>query len=42
MDYIISDVYPTIIYGVMDTGMKLQMYSLFLISPDRVILLATN
>ena len=42
IDFIISDVYPTLVYGVMDGGMELPMYSIFPISPDRVILLAAN
>lgn len=42
IDFIISDVYPTVIYGVMDGGMELPMYSIFPISPDRIILLAAN
>ncbi len=40
MDFVISDVYPTIISGEMDGGRKLQMYSIFPISPERIILLA--
>lgn len=42
IDFVISDVYPTIVYGVMNGGMRLLMYSIFPISPDRVILLAAN
>lgn len=42
MDFVISDVYPTIIFGEMDGGCKLQMYSIFPISPERIILLANN
>ena len=41
-DYIISDVYPTLVYGETDKGMELPMYSIMPISPDRVILLAAN
>lgn len=41
-NFIISDAYPTIIYGVMEGGMELPMYSIFPISPDRIILLAAN
>lgn len=42
IDFVISDVYPTIVYGDMNGGMKLPKYSIFPISPDRVILLAAN
>ena len=42
IDFIISDVYPTVVYGVMDEGMELPMYSIFPISPDRIVLLAAN
>lgn len=42
IDFIISDVYPTIVYGVMDGGLELPMYSIFPISPDRVVLLVAN
>lgn len=42
LDFIISDVYPTVVYGVMNGGMELPMYSIFPISPNRVILLAAN
>lgn len=42
VDFVISDVYPTVVYGVMDKGMELPMYSIFPISPDRIILLAAN
>lgn len=42
IDFIISDVYPTIINGVTDWEMKLMLYSIFPISPDRTILLTAN
>lgn len=42
IDFIISDVYPTVVYGVMDGGMELPMYSIFPISPTRIVLLAAN
>ena len=42
IDFIISDVYPTIIYGVTAEGIELPMYSVFPISPDRIILLTAN
>lgn len=42
IDFIISDVYPTVVYGVMDGGMELPMYSIFPISPDRIVLIAAN
>lgn len=42
MDFIISDAYPTIINGVTDWKLKLRIYSIFPISPDRVVLLTAN
>lgn len=42
IDFIISDIYPTNIFGVTDKGLKLSMYSIFPISPNRIILLAGN
>lgn len=42
IDFIISDVYPTLIYGETDAGIELPMYSVCPISPDRIILLASN
>ena len=42
IDFMISDVYPTLVYGETDGGMELPMYSILPISPDRVILLAAN
>lgn len=42
MDFIISDVYPTLIYGETDAGIELPMYSVCPISPDRIILLTSN
>ena len=42
IDFVIGDAYPTVISGVMDSGLELQMYSIFPISPDRVLLLADN
>lgn len=42
IDFVISDVYPTVINGVMDSGIKLHLYSIFPISPNRIILLASN
>lgn len=42
LDFVISDTYPTVISGVMDSGMKLEMYSMFPISPERVLLLASE
>lgn len=42
LDFIISDVYPTMVYGILNSGIQLPMYSIFPISPDRVILLAAN
>lgn len=42
IDFIISDIYPTLIYGETDAGMELPMYSICPISPDKIILLAAN
>ncbi|MCM1193828.1 MAG: DUF4238 domain-containing protein [Butyrivibrio sp.] len=42
MDFIISDVYPTVVSGVTDWELKLMLYSIFPISPDRVVLLTAN
>lgn len=42
IDFIISDAYPTVVYGVMDGGMKLPMYSMFPISANRIVFLAAN
>ena len=42
IDFIISDVYPTIINGLTDWELKLKLYSIFPISPDRMILLTAN
>lgn len=42
IDFIVSDVYPTLIYGETDAGVELPMYSICPISPDRIILLAAN
>ena len=42
IDFIISDVYPTLIYGETDAGIELPMYSVCPISPDRIILLTSN
>ena len=42
IDFIISDSYPTVIDGVTDWKQELMLYSIFPISPDRIILLAAN
>lgn len=42
LDFVIGDTYPTVIRGMMDNGMELEMYSMYPISPDRVLLLAAN
>ena len=42
IDFVIGDTYPTVISGVMDSGLELELYSMFPISPDRVLLLAAN
>ncbi|MDE7233199.1 MAG: DUF4238 domain-containing protein, partial [Lachnospiraceae bacterium] len=41
-DFVISDSYPTVITGSMENGLELILYSIFPISPDRVILIAAN
>ncbi|MBD5158626.1 MAG: DUF4238 domain-containing protein [Butyrivibrio sp.] len=41
-EFIISDVYPTVITGVTDYGFENHLYSIYPISPDRVILIASN
>lgn len=40
-EFIISDVYPTVITGVTDNGFEHHLYSIFPISPDRIILIAS-
>lgn len=42
LDFLISDVYPTLITGTTVWGTELHMYSICPISPDRVILLVSN
>ncbi|MCM1189984.1 MAG: DUF4238 domain-containing protein [Muribaculaceae bacterium] len=42
MDFVIGDAYPTIVNGVTEWGMQMPLYSIFPISPDRVILLTAN
>lgn len=42
LDFIISDSYPTVITGITDKGLELCIYSVFPISPDRIILLTAN
>ncbi|MCM1046427.1 MAG: DUF4238 domain-containing protein [Candidatus Gastranaerophilales bacterium] len=42
IDFIISDAYPTVIEGVTERKLGLMLYSIFPISPDRIILLAAN
>lgn len=41
-DFVISDSYPTIIYGETENRLELILYSIIPISPDRVILLVAN
>ena len=41
-DFIIGDAYPVIENGLLDNGLRLQIYSIFPISPSRVILLVSN
>lgn len=42
IDFIISDVYPTLVTGVTIGKIELPLYSILPISPDRIILLAVN
>lgn len=42
VDFIISDVYPTLVTGETDTGFELPLYSINPISPNRIILLVAN
>lgn len=42
IDFVISDVYPTNINGVTDWKLELKLYSIFPISPERLILLTAN
>lgn len=42
IDFIISDAYPTVISCVTDRGLELIMYSIFPVSQERIILLASN
>lgn len=41
-DFVIGDAYPVIENGLLDNGLRLQIYSIFPISPSRVILLVSN
>lgn len=41
-DFIIGDAYPVIDNGLLGDGLRLQIYSIFPISPSRVILLVSN
>ncbi len=42
LEFLISDVYPTLITGTTVWGAELHMYSICPISPDRIILLVSN
>lgn len=42
LDFIISDAYPTVIKGVSDRGLQLDLFSIFPISSDRILLLVNN
>lgn len=42
LEFLISDVYPTLITGTTVWGTELHMYSICPISPDRIILLVSN
>lgn len=42
LDFLISDVYPTLITGTTEWGTELHMYSICPISPERIILLVYN
>lgn len=41
-DFVIGDAYPVIDNGLLGDGLRLQIYSIFPISPSRVILLVSN
>ena len=41
-DFIIGDAYPVIENGLLDNGVRVPIYSMFPISPRRVILLVSN
>lgn len=41
-DFIIGDAYPVIENGLLDNGVRVPIYSMFPISPSRVILLVSN
>ncbi len=41
-DFIIGDAYPVIENGLLDNGIQVPIYSMFPISPSRVILLVSN
>ena len=41
-DFVISDCYPSVVEGIMDSGLKLQMYMIYPISPKKAILFVCN
>ena len=41
-EFLLSDCYPIVFTGVLPNGLPLQMYSVFPISPDRVIFMMSN
>ncbi len=41
-DFVISDCYPSVVEGIMDSGLKLQMYMIYPISPKKAILFVSN
>ena len=41
-DFVISDCYPSVVEGIADNGLKLQMYMIYPISPKKAILFVSN
>ncbi len=41
-NFVVGDSYPVIVKGIFDNGVQLQIYSIFPISPSRVVLLVSN
>ena len=42
LDFVIGDAYPTVVQGIIDDKIKLNMYELYPISPNRIIIFASN
>lgn len=41
-EVVLGDMYPTVVSGKLPNGLELPMYSIFPVSPDRVILMVNN